>query len=166
MDRKTRPREHIIADSSVSHFERLAQNCGYSVERTAHDYGFDLLMFTFNANGEMENEAVKIQMKATDNLKLLQGGKTVSFSVECSDLRLWNDELMPVVLVVYDAQQEIAYWVHIQEYFDYKVFEAGTRKTLNIRISKDNVLDEAAIRLFAQRKNEPHKRLLAALRKG
>jgi len=55
MVKKKRPREHIIADLSVNHVERYVLLCGYSVERVEYDYGFDLVIFTYDANGEIEN---------------------------------------------------------------------------------------------------------------
>ena len=30
---------------------------------------------------------------------------------------LWLAEKMPVILIVYDARMDIAYWVYIQSYF-------------------------------------------------
>ena len=55
MAKKKRPREHIIADLSVNHVERYVFLCGYSVERVEYDYGFDLILFTYNINSEIEN---------------------------------------------------------------------------------------------------------------
>ena len=79
--RKRRTRNHIIADLSANHVERHALLCGYSVERMAHDYGVDLLLYTFNADGEIENDTVKIQLKATDNLTMLQDGERIPFPI-------------------------------------------------------------------------------------
>lgn len=43
--RTRRTREHIIADLSMNHVERLIFRCGYSAERIEHDYGTDLVIF-------------------------------------------------------------------------------------------------------------------------
>lgn len=72
--RKRRTREHIIADLSVNHVERQVLLCGYTVERHRHDYGLDLLMSTYDHNGEVENGEVRLQLKATDHLNRVQGG--------------------------------------------------------------------------------------------
>ncbi|MDF5726487.1 MAG: DUF4365 domain-containing protein [Rhizonema sp. PD38] len=71
MVKKRRPREHIIADISVNHVERYIFLCGYSVERIEYDYGFDLVMFTYDTNGEIENGQIYLQLKARDSLKIL-----------------------------------------------------------------------------------------------
>jgi hypothetical protein len=40
--RKRRTREHIIADLSVNHVERLILRCGWVARRMNPDYGIDL----------------------------------------------------------------------------------------------------------------------------
>lgn len=58
--KKRRTRGHIIADLSANHFERHALLCGFTVVRIVHDYGIDLLLYTFNDDGKVENETIKI----------------------------------------------------------------------------------------------------------
>jgi hypothetical protein len=65
---KRRTREHVIADLAVNHVERQALLCGHTVERVRSDYGVDLLLFTFDASGEMEDGYIPIQVKATEGL--------------------------------------------------------------------------------------------------
>ena len=72
----------IIADLSANHVERHVLLCGYSVERVVHDYGVDLLLYAYTHEDEIENETVKIQPKATDNLPLLQDGQTIAFPID------------------------------------------------------------------------------------
>ena len=72
MPKKRRTRQHIIAELSVNYVERYALQCGFSVERVEHDYGIDLVLFTYDANGEIENGQVYLQLKATDNLRVAQ----------------------------------------------------------------------------------------------
>lgn len=67
--RKRRTQEHVIADLSVNHVERFILRCGWTAERTQHDYGIDLFMETFTDNGEVENGRILLQLKATDSLR-------------------------------------------------------------------------------------------------
>ena len=115
--RKRRTRSHVIADLSVNHVERHVLLCGCTVERFWHDYGYDLLLTTYNANGEVENGDVRLQVKATDFLRYRRDGQSSSFRVEAVDLHLWLREIMPVSLIVYDALREDAYWLYVQAYF-------------------------------------------------
>jgi hypothetical protein len=59
--RKRRTREHILADLSVHHVEGPILRCGFTAERVFHDYGVDLYMSTYKANGEAENDLVLFQ---------------------------------------------------------------------------------------------------------
>jgi hypothetical protein len=69
--RKRRTRQHVIADLSVNHAERLALMCGFSVERAVHDYGIDLIVFTYDDHGWPEIGHVLVQLKSTDHLQIL-----------------------------------------------------------------------------------------------
>lgn len=65
MTRKRRTRQHIIADLSVNHIERFVLLNGYSTERVNCDYGIDLIIFTYDANGEIENGQIFVQLLVT-----------------------------------------------------------------------------------------------------
>lgn len=152
--RKIRTREHIIADLSVNHFERHALLSNFSVERIERDYGYDLLLFTYQKNGEIENGNVTIQLKATDGIKISTAKKTISFSVDKRDLNLWLKQFDPVMLVVYDAKKNKGYWLYLQAYFsaikNFKLKSVGKSKTVNIPVK--NVVTKNAMEKFAQYK--------------
>ena len=76
--RKRRTRNHIIADLSANYVERHVLLCGYTVERVIHDYGIDMLLYTYTPEGEVENETVGIQLKATDHLLLSRDRQTIA----------------------------------------------------------------------------------------
>jgi hypothetical protein len=107
----------VLADLSINHVERQVLLCGFSVERTQRDYGYDLTLVSYNKAGEIEPGLVYMQVKATDQLPWLAGGKQMSWPVSRRDLRLWLQEAYPVVLVIYDGRKEQAYWLSLQEYF-------------------------------------------------
>lgn len=147
--RKRRTRGHIIADLSANHVERQALLCGYSVERVIHDYGIDLLLYTYTEEGEVENEIIKIQMKATDSLPVLKDGRTIAFPVLRADLHYWLGEILPVIFVVYDAQADIAYWLYVQAYFqnlpDSGLTQVG--ETVTLYLSRSDIVDTEAVTL-------------------
>ena len=149
--RKRRTREHIIADLSVNYFERQALLCGYSVERVRNDYGYDLFLFTYNDEGEIENGDIRIQLKATDHLPSVKTDGTFPFRISRSDLVLWLNELMRVILVVYNAEADVAYWLYIQQYFNqiagFSLFTVGQTVTLYFPLT--NILREEAIKSFS-----------------
>ncbi|NER37951.1 MAG: DUF4365 domain-containing protein [Oscillatoria sp. SIO1A7] len=155
MVKKKRTRQHIIADLCVNHVERYVLLCGYSAERVEHDYGFDLVISTYDVNGEIENGYIYAQLKATDSLRVLADGETISFTLGRSDLELWLGEPMPSILIVYDAQQDVGYWLYLQAYFENLAnFDlAGVGDTVTVNISKKNTVNSAAIAKFAIYKN-------------
>ena len=110
-------RSHIIADLSVNHVERSILRCGHTAERIVHDYGIDLTLYTYNDHGEPESDAISIQLKATDHLVLSQDQQVAPLSIERSDLERWLLETMPVILILYDAQADVAFWLYLQAYF-------------------------------------------------
>ncbi len=61
---------------------------------------------------------------------------------------------MPVILAVYDGQEDKAYWIHVQEYLDEKNVAGddftADQDRVTVRIPIKNRLDMAAVDLFRQ----------------
>lgn len=151
--RKKRTRDHIIADLSANHVEGHILRCGYTAERVVHDYGVDLFMTTYSADGELENDIVLFQLKATDRLKRTSDGTAAVVRADQRDLEWWLAETFPVILVLYDAQADRGYWLYVQEQFEKeKKSLARDRKSINVPIPVENVLSEVSIRKFAAAK--------------
>lgn len=125
---------------------------GHTAERFVNDYGYDLNMFTYGPDGGQEPGSVFIQVKATESLPLLRGGKTVSFPVRWSDITLWRREPMPVILVVHDVTQQVAYWLYVQELLESRAEDGGlaTAKYVSLHLSTDNIVDEQAVERFRE----------------
>lgn len=158
---KMRTRAHVLADLSINYVERQVLLCGFSVDRVHHDYGYDLTMATYRDTGEYEPGAIYIQVKATDRLPRIAGGKTISWPVSRRDLKLWLQETYPVILIVYDGQKDKAYWIHVQAYFSGRLsaelFAGG--ETVNVHIPTGNRLNQHVIRAIARHKNDLQKQL-------
>jgi hypothetical protein len=152
--RKRRTREHVIADLAVNHVERHVLLCGYTLQRTLHDYGLDAILTTFNSRGEAENGLVWMQVKATDHPDQLKQQNALAVRVERKHLLFWMGEVFPVIVVVYDATRDRAHWLHIQEEFSGgRLFEAArSGASLTVRVPMMQVLDRDAIGEFRQRK--------------
>lgn len=151
-ERKVRTREHVIASQSTVHVEKHIASRGYTAERIANDYGYDLNLHTYGPNGEPESGNVYLQLKATDALKVLQDGDTIAYPIEWAHLRLWRDEPMPVVLVVYDAQADAAYWLYLQEACETspRLQQTPSGGQVTLHLSKANVVNEQAIERFRE----------------
>jgi hypothetical protein len=140
----------VIADLSANHVEKQALLCGFSVERVRHDYGIDLILFTYDQDGAVESGEILLQLKATDRLKRVGKGKFVAYRLDRTDLRSWLGEFQPVILVVYDAPGDRAYWLYVQAYFEklpgFNLKRA--KETVTVRVPAANLLDVGAIKTF------------------
>jgi hypothetical protein len=152
--RKRRTRAHIIADLSAHHLEGHILRCGFTAERVVHDYGVDLYMTTYTPHGEVENDFVLFQLKATDRLKRTADNSAIAVRMTRTDLDWWLVETFPVILVVYDAQADRAYWLYVQAHIEENAASlTGRRRSVTVHIPIANVLDENAIRHFAAAKS-------------
>jgi hypothetical protein len=152
--RKRRTREHVIADLGVNHVERAVLLCGYTVQEQKHDYGIDQVIETFDRRGEKEFGQLRLQVKSTDGLARMTAGEVVTWRVVVSDLRSWLFDLVPVILVVYDAKRDVAYWLDLQEYAHHldPPLDLSAR-TVSVHIPVANVWTPAAVRRLRQVKN-------------
>jgi len=149
--RKKRTREHIIVDISVNYVEYFIVTTGFSVERVEKDYGYDLVMFTYDSEGEIENGQIYLQLKATAHLKKADN-QTIAFSVSTKDLKLWLEEPMPVILILYDAIQKTAYWLYIQAYFEKHKINLN-QKYITVYFDLKNTLNEETMNQFREYKH-------------
>jgi hypothetical protein len=105
----------VIADQSVNHVERFIIDEGHTAQRLEKDYGYDLLLFTFDEQGYVEPGLVSLQLKASESLG--RSGTDYVFDLDIRDYNLWMMDRMPVVLVLFDASRRRAYWLYVQDYF-------------------------------------------------
>jgi hypothetical protein len=113
-------------------------------------------LYTYSGSGEIENGCVYVQLKATDKPKYSTDGTFISFSIYKSDLEYWLEEPLPVILVIYDAQIDKAYWLHVQGHFQsiagFNLETIGDTHT--VRIRTDQVVNQEAIFKFASLRND------------
>ncbi len=145
--RKQRTRQHIIEDLGFNYVERQILYAGFTVQRYMHnDYGYDGLFHTYNELGEIEPQMVHFQLKSTDFIQYSEKEKAFSFDLSQRDLELWLLNSNKMLLILYDAQLEIAYFVDIQLYFREKAikFKNG-RKFIRIFIPTEKILTAQTI---------------------
>lgn len=142
--RKRRTRQHVIADQSVNHVERFIIDEGHAVQRLAVDYGYDLVMQTFDEQGYAEPGLVFFQLKATESLT--RSGENFTYDLDVRDYNLWRVEQLPVILVLFDATNRRGYWVHIQGYFrDLAHRPRKAAKTVRVFVHRRQVVNRRAV---------------------
>lgn len=155
VERPERTREHYIEAIGRNFIERFILIRGHTADEPKPDYGYDILMNTFDyhsdpefTSGEIENGSIFIQLKSTDNLKVLADGQTISFSIKRRHAVFWINEPSPVFLVVYSVKENQAYWLHMQHYLKNFVLPPNTQEEFTVHLSKSSILDEQAIDQF------------------
>jgi len=59
--------------------------------------------------GKLKMDNIYLQLKATDNISMVDN--TITFSVSIKDLNLWIKEHKPVFIILYDVSQKVAFWL-------------------------------------------------------
>ena len=155
---KKRPRAHIIADLSVNYLERFFLYEGHMVDRpvAGNDYGLDLSILTFNDRHELENGWIYVQLKATDKIEKTKNGRMLRIKIRKADLNYWVKEVNPVILIVYDATKEEAFWLNVQKYFEsiakLRVGKATQSSTMFVPLT--NIVSRESVQQIVNEKRE------------
>jgi hypothetical protein len=153
--RKTRrTRQHVIAAMGLIHVLKAFIDKGHTAYQPREDYGYDLIAETYDQKGYLEDDEIRVQIKATDQLHKLRHGDFILCRIQRKHYNLWIKTRMPVFLIQYDAQQRKAYWLYVQAYFE----EDPTRKpkagvkTVTVRIPAANEFTEETVDYMRARK--------------
>jgi hypothetical protein len=140
--RKLRTRQHIIEDLGLNHVQRQVLKAGFVVQRYGeNDYSYDGMIHTFDANGESNNGMILFQLKSTDNIKFDKSQKVAKFDLSKRDLESWLLSKLTVLLILYDAQTEIAYYIDLQEYFEEnRLLLKDVAKYVRVNIPTNNIV--------------------------
>lgn len=152
--RKQRTREHVIADQSLNYLERFVLDEGHAIQRTERDYGYDLVLYTFDENGYVEPSMAFLQLKASDSP--LTKGAACGYDLDVRDYNLWKDERMPVFLVLFDAKKRQAYWLYVQRYFAEDASRRPRKgaKTIRVYIPWNRRINRRAITMMTRIKRD------------
>ncbi len=156
--RKRRTRQHVIEDLSYNFVEKQALLAFCTFERyRQQQYTYDGHIFTFAENGEMENEVIFVQVKATDSLKYSKKHKGYQLRIDTRDMELWGIEGLPILLVLYDAKNEVGYFIEMGEYFrkNRQVLKNLPKFRL-VFLSPDNHFTPEAIKIYQAIKNQSY----------
>lgn len=130
--RKRRTRQHVIADLSINHVERIILEAGHTALRLTPDYGYDLILFTYDELGFAEPGSLYIQVKASETLEMV--GIDYVFDLDIRDYNLWRIEETPVILILFAASRRRAYWLWVQNYFSKDAFPQPKKGAKSVRV--------------------------------
>ena len=152
--RKQRTRQHCIEDLGFNYIERQILYAGCTMQKYQFDYGYDAFINTYNEKGEYENGNILIQLKSTDNLKLIESKKVIVYDLSSRDLELWLYSDSPVLIIIYDAIKELGFWIDLLDYFkkNQEILKK-VNKFVRIYIPIENVFSDKTVQRFRQIKN-------------
>jgi hypothetical protein len=128
--------------------ERFVIDEGHTALRVDSDYGYDLVLFTYDGQGYVEPGSTFIQLKAAESLAA--SGNHYVFGLDIRDYNLWMMEEMPVILVLYDASQRRAHWLAVQAYFRQDIKRRPKRgaRSVRVRVPRRQVVNRRAVALW------------------
>ncbi|HTU16840.1 MAG TPA: DUF4365 domain-containing protein [Gemmataceae bacterium] len=152
--RKQRTRQHVIADQSVNHVERFIVDAGHTAQRLTPDYGYDLVVFTYDERGYLEPGSVYVQIKASETQETV--GVDYVFDLDIRDYNLWMLEEMPVILILFTASQRRAHWMCVQNYFkkDRARQPRKGAKTVRVRVPRRRPVTSRAVAAWRELKRQ------------
>jgi hypothetical protein len=146
--RKQRTREHVIEDLGFNYVERQILYAGFTVERYASNNGDGHIgiFATFNDLGEIETHLVEFQLKSKETIPFSEKKKSFIFDLSKQDLEAWLLDTNKMLLILYDAQNEVAYFEDLQVFFKNNKLNFTKRgKFVRIFIPMTNLLTPQAI---------------------
>jgi len=143
--RKRRTRQHVIADQSVNFVERFIIDEGHTTLRLEKDYGYDLVLFTYDEQGYAEPGLAFLQLKASEALE--RSGAGYVFDLDIRDYNLWVVENNPVFLILFDAARRRAYWLYVQGYFEGDARRTPKKgaKTVRVRVPERQTMSRRGV---------------------
>lgn len=135
-----------MENQSRAHVQYYIANAGYTYEITTKDYGYDLVVNTFDQEGYIDPGSILIQLKASEVLKSQLNEPNYFFDLDTRDYRLWIDEPNPVFLILYEATTRRGYWLYTQRYFKEVLPPEPGAKTIRIFVPKLNKVRTAFFR--------------------
>jgi hypothetical protein len=144
--------------------ERFILEEGHTTQRLEKDYGYDLILYTYDEQGYVEPGLAYLQLKASE--VLTPSGSDYVFELDIRDFNLWMLERVPVFLVLFEASRRRGYWVFVQKYFlDDPVRQPKKgAKTVRLRVSTRQQVGCRAVRRMRQIKRKVADRLHGEVR--
>jgi len=143
-----RTRAHVLETRSRQHVESIFPT-EWVCRRVGNDYGLDMRVEIVTGESVSGLEFA-VQLKGTDHLRT--SGEDVLHSCKVSTAHYFLHRPEPVMYVVYDAQEDTAYWLWVQPYLrglDDASPGWRDRKEVRVRIPRANRLTREAVPLIA-----------------
>ncbi len=130
----------IIDRLGVSKLEYFFSQHGWLFrEQVSHDYGIDAQV-EIVINDKPTGDLIAIQVKSGKSYFSESTDKAFIYRTDNSHIQYWTKHCLPVIIVLYDPDQDILYWENVSENFTTK-----TRKGWKISIPKTKKLTHKSL---------------------
>lgn len=122
MSYQRKPWQHEQARISEAQFKLLIAIWGWEDDKFGADYGEDLFIRPF-INGNPTGHNFYVQLKGTPDISqyLIKNGSVLYYNLDVELLRQWTNYSYPVILCVWDTEQDLGYWLHMQPFIEKKL---------------------------------------------
>lgn len=108
------------------------------------DYGLDYKITIVENEEVVHKDFFFVQNKATDNIDINEN--EINFVLDVKHILSFIEIPIPVLLILYDAQNDCAYWLNIQMYYKEvlanEVGDWSTQKTKTLKVPLENRLND------------------------
>jgi len=117
-----RPQEHIFEDRSGYQLGDAFAIHEWILESLSKDYGEDFFVRPVE-KGALTGHDFYIQLKGTDNVEQyrLKRSKNFSYPISLANLRQWRRFAYPVIVILWDIDKQLGYWLHVQPFISQKL---------------------------------------------
>lgn len=116
---KRRVQEHIIEDRSGYQLGEAFAIHEWILESFRKDYGEDFFVRSVE-NGTLTGSDFYLQLKGTPDIEQykLSNSKNFSYPISLANLRQWHRFTYPVIVILWDIDNRVGYWLHIQPFIE------------------------------------------------
>lgn len=148
--------QHDVQKVSEDQLREFFHNLGWEIDPIG-DYGEDFLVRIF-CEGNPTGQSFYIQLKGTRNIQQYALKRTSAFSygIEVITLKQWREFPIPVIVVLWDIEQRLGYWLYTQPFIEATLnknphwLDAPDDGKRQIRIPSDHILCNGNANLLLQ----------------
>ncbi len=149
-----RSKQHQIDTSAGKIFQNVIPNEWVIRDQQQTDYGIDYEIEVFQ-NNNSTGIIFKVQLKGTENLKILEDQETISHSFSKDNINYYINEVhIPLIIVVVDVVNSKIYWhnpqidKNIREF--YNSISSSSQQSMTVHLSVHNSLPNDIYKLILE----------------
>ena len=152
--RKRYTHRHFIELLGFNHVEKQALLAGCTWQRYVSNTNYNGFLQTYAEDGKIEGGRINVQLKSTDKINRAKKTGEILFNLSIKDLEAWLNRFTMVLLVLYDAKNDMAYFVELDSYFQtHREALRKVNKFVRVHIPVANVFTPEAVKHLRTIKN-------------